>query len=124
MPFDYIALIIIWVVTLTWPAFAILAAIDSWLEYRDVRRVYKLALSSFSNGRLTLARCRRKGGLWYVIAFNGMAVIGILVTIRFVLNPPSLGEVSLFTTLLRLLVLLTVFAFWRTMRIQRQIRRS
>ena len=102
--------------------FSVFAAYDSWKEYRDVRWTYQRAKELFTNGRLRIARARSVGGFWYLVGFNMMAAVFILVTYRAFTEPPDPDSTLILSVLTRIFAVFVVLAFWRTMRGQRRIR--
>lgn len=104
--------------------FSVLAAVDSWREYFAVRYGHEQAKILFVNGRVKIARFRRANGFWYVIGFNAMAAVFVLVAYRAFVEPPEVSDRLMAAAATRLLALLVVVAFWRTMRGQRRIRKE
>ena len=122
MQMPELAVVVFWLALAISLSFSVLAAIDSWREYFEVRWAYQWAKEQFDNGHLRIARFRKVGGFWYVVAFNTMALVFILVSHGALVDPPSADETSFRQAATRIFAMFVVVAFWRTMRGQRRIR--
>jgi TRAP-type C4-dicarboxylate transport system permease large subunit len=114
---------VLWGVVLLSISVSILALSDAIREYVVVRRTHIQAKRLFSNGRVRIARFRRRMVFWYLAGFALLLLFTLLASYRnLVVDPPEAANVATLITTIRVLFLGLVVAFWLSMHAQREIR--
>lgn len=101
--------------TLAWFLIATVALVDSWHMHRQTKAVYDIA-RVFGNGRKVLARGRYKVSWWFLAGFFASWTIGLAAVAALLLVPLPRTDTTLYTCVLRYILIFVIFCFWRAKR--------
>jgi hypothetical protein len=112
-----------WGTLAQWDIVATLALIDSYLEWKDARRRYRLA-SALGNGRVIVAKGNKVIASWFLLGFVIAWITGMLATYSAILLPPPPPDTSIMNSIIREALCVLIFSFWRAKRGNRRMRRE
>lgn len=105
----------LYISTLLWFLIASAALVDSFSMHKQTKEVYKIA-REYGNGRTVMAKGRYDVSWWFLVGFMMSWLIGLLAILALFAVPVPRPDTTIYTFVLRYILIGAVFAFWRAKR--------
>jgi hypothetical protein len=109
--------------TITWCVVAFFASMDAYREHRDTLEAARIA-RFYGNGRTIIAEGRLRIARWFLVGFVGVLIVGPLAFASLLWFPDPRPDTTLYTFILRYLLVFIIFTFGMAKRGNRSIRRK